>query len=263
MNKLSRVVLTEDMDLTCSSEAPQVKVLVKKDKGNGDASRTWSSSWSLSLYHIAMHPENDKYKKEIIEISDDAVVLNDLYPKARRHLLVVARMDGLDCLADACEEHLHLLKAMHAMGEKWAKKSISEDASIDFPSRNFEALVTLGTQMLCHLFQDPSMRQLHLHVISQDFNSSYLTNKKHWNTFNTAFFRDSGDVIINEISQHGKATLNADEKLLSMELRCHRCRSAHPNLPRLKSHISKCQAPFPASLLQNGHLIFSPGEVNS
>ncbi|KAK9168087.1 hypothetical protein Syun_000227 [Stephania yunnanensis] len=245
-NRQLKVDCTEDMDLSCSSEAPQAKAPVKTDKCNGDAARTWSS-WSLSLYHIAMHPGNEKYKKEIIELSDDAVVLNDLYPKAQKHLLVVARKVGLDCLADVREEHLNLLKAMHAMGEKWAKKSISEDTSLIF---------RLGYH------SDPSMRQLHLHVISQDFNSSYLKNKKHWNTFNTAFFRDSGDVI-NEISRHGKATLSVDEKLLSMELRCHRCRSVHPNLPRLKSHISKCQAPFPATLLQNGHLISSPGEANS
>lgn len=105
------------------------------------------------------------------------------------------------------------------------------------------------------------MRQLHLHVISQDFNSKHLKNKKHWNSFNTDFFRDSVDVI-DEVSNNGKPTLRNDEKLLSMELRCHRCRSAHPNIPRLKSHISSCQASFPASLLQNGRLVSAQGEVN-
>jgi len=103
------------------------------------------------------------------------------------------------------------------------------------------------------------MRQLHLHVISQDFESTQLKNKKHWNSFNTAFFRDSVDVM-DEISSDGKATLKDDDKLLSMELRCHRCRSAHPNIPRLKSHISSCQSPFPAYLLQNGRLVNAPGE---
>lgn len=105
--------------------------------------------------------------------------------------------------------------------------------------------------------QVPSMRQLHLHVISQDFDSKNLKNKKHWNSFNTAFFLDSVDVL-EEVSSHGKATLRDDESLLSMELRCHRCRSAHPNIPRLKSHISNCQAPFPPSLLQNSRLVLAP-----
>jgi len=42
------------------------------------------------------------------------------------------------------------------------------------------------------------------------------------------------------MSVHGKATLKDDDKLLSMELRCHKCKSAHAK------HISGCQAPFPA-----------------
>lgn len=105
--------------------------------------------------------------------------------------------------------------------------------------------------------QAPSMRQLHLHVISQDFDSKHLKNKKHWNTFNTAFFFDSVDAI-EEVSNNGKATLRDDESQMSMELRCHRCRSAHPNIPRLKSHISNCRAPFPPALLQSGRLVLAP-----
>lgn len=101
------------------------------------------------------------------------------------------------------------------------------------------------------------MRQLHLHVISQDFDSIHLKNKKHWNSFNTTFFLESVDVI-KELEDIGNVTLKND-KCLAMELRCHRCRSAHPNIPRLKSHISSCKAPFPASLLENGRLITSEG----
>ncbi|KAM1222302.1 hypothetical protein ACFX2J_009853 [Malus domestica] len=71
-----------------------------------------------------------------------------------------------------------------------------------------------------HLVQDPSMRQLHPHVISQDFDSTHLKNKKHWNSFNTAFFRDSMDAA-EEVTSDGKAKLKDDDNLLSMELRCH------------------------------------------
>ncbi|GJP64035.1 hypothetical protein CLOP_g21069 [Closterium sp. NIES-67] len=35
--------------------------------------------------------------------------------------------------------------------------------------------------------------------------------------------------------------------LLRHELRCHRCRSVQPNLPRLKTHIRTCSAPMPGS----------------
>lgn len=114
---------------------------------------------------------------------------------------------------------------------------------------------------ILHSFlQDPSMRQLHLHVITQDFDSKHLKNKRHWNTFTTAFFRDSVDVI-EEIGSRGEAALVNKESVLSMELRCHRCRSAHPNIPKLKWHIFNCQAPFPTDLLQNGRLVLAPSNT--
>uniref|UniRef100_A0A2N9I254 HIT domain-containing protein n=1 Tax=Fagus sylvatica TaxID=28930 RepID=A0A2N9I254_FAGSY len=177
------------------------------------------------MWRVIKHPESHK---DMLEISDDVVVLNDLYPKAKRHLLVVPRSEGLNCLADVRKEHLQLLRTMHDVGLKCVEKFLQEDASLIF---------RLGYHSA------PSMRQLHIHVISQDFDSKHLKKKKHWNSFNTAFFINSVDVI-EDVSNHGRATLRDDESLLSMELRCHRCRSAHPNIPRLKPHISNCRAPF-------------------
>ncbi|KAJ8898942.1 hypothetical protein K2173_008440 [Erythroxylum novogranatense] len=195
----------------------------QKVKQEGSISKHWGA-WAQALYNIAMNPQSQK--DQLLEVSDDVVVVNDLYPKAQRHILVLARYRGLDSLANVNQEHLNLLKTMHDVGLKWVQKFLGDDRSMTF---------RLGYH------SDPSMRQLHLHVISQDFNSSHLKNKKHWNTFTTAFFRDSIDVI-EEVRTKGKATVNDDDsKLLSMELRCHRCRSAHPNMPRLKRHINDFQ----------------------
>lgn len=234
-----------ELDSNKKYKGPKVEVGVEKksestEKFTGDGTAKSWGSWAQSLHRIAMDPE--KYNKDVLEISDDVVVLNDLYPKAQKHLLVVARKDGLDRLTDVRVEHLPLLRTMHNAGVKWATKLISDEPSLVF---------RFGYH------SDPSMRQLHLHVVSQDFNSTHLKNKKHWNTFNTAFFLDSVDVI-EEIEKCGKAKLNDNESLMSVELRCNKCRSAHPNIPRLKSHISRCRAPFPSDLLQNGRLVVAP-----
>ncbi|KAJ3699529.1 hypothetical protein LUZ61_003234 [Rhynchospora tenuis] len=231
--------------VACLERNKKPKLVELKDKTSGETknkdkreevkSRNWGS-WALALYNTAMDPE--KYKDGLLEISDDFIVLNDLYPKARKHVLVLSRLNGLDCLEDSKREHLPILRSMHSAGVKWVKKFHSEDPSLHF---------RLGYHSV------PSMRQLHLHVISQDFDSPSLKNKKHWNSFNTAFFRDSVDVI-NEIEEHGSAKLSS-EKLLEMELRCHRCKSAHPNIPKLKSHIARCKASFPPDLLQNSRLL--------
>lgn len=40
-------------------------------------------------------------------------------------------------------------------------------------------------------FSSLSISHVHLHVISQDFDSPCLKNKKHWNSFNTDYFLES------------------------------------------------------------------------
>ncbi|XP_021769673.1 transcription factor bHLH140-like isoform X1 [Chenopodium quinoa] len=215
----------------------------EKQNKSKSASKAWSS-WAQALYNIAMNPE--KHKSTVIDTATDVVVLNDAYPKAKRHILVLARLNGLDGVGDVCQEHLQLLRTMQQVGIKWTERFLQEDESLIF---------RLGFHSV------PSMRQLHLHVISQDFNSQHLKNKKHWNSFNTEFFRDVVDVI-EDVEKFGKPSIQ-DEGLLSKELRCHRCKSAHPNIPRLKSHISNCQAPFPATLLQNGRLVQGQTKVDA
>lgn len=208
----------------------------KNERTDHPVKRSWGS-WAQALHQVAMHPE--KHEGDVIEITDDYVVINDVYPKAKKHILVISRLPGLDCLSVIRRESLPMLKKMHDVGLKWAEKFSSHEPSLEF---------RLGYHSV------PSMRQLHLHVISQDFDSTHLRNKKHWNSFNTLFFRDSIDAL-DEIEKNGLATIK-DEKLLSSELRCHRCKSAHPNIPKLKSHIATCKAPFP-SHLQNGQLVFA------
>ncbi|KAL0338161.1 UNVERIFIED_CONTAM: Transcription factor [Sesamum angustifolium] len=227
--------LRRDLKSCASNSMDEEKI---QDK-SVNMTKSWAS-WAQALHDVAMHP--NKHKSVVLEISDDVLVMNDAYPKAQRHLLVLARVDGLDSIADIRREHIPLLKTMHAVGLKWAVKFLNENKSLSF---------RLGYHSV------PSMRQLHLHVISQDFDSNHLKNKKHWNSFTTPFFLDSVD-LIKELEDVGRVTLK-DDKCLAMELRCHRCRSAHPNIPRLKAHISSCQATFSADLLQNGRLVSSPG----
>ncbi|KAK8928562.1 Transcription factor bHLH140 [Platanthera zijinensis] len=250
------------------------KIEQRNERTNHPTKSSWGS-WAHALHKVAMHPED--YKDDVIEMSDDYVVIIDLYPKAKKHILVTSRLPGVDSLSDIRRENLPILKKMHDVGLKWAEKFCSHDPSLVFrlgyhsealSHRKWHVAMLVeicALEKFVHVIRPvflmgrqflgaPSMRQLHLHVISQDFDSSHLRNKKHWNSFNTKFFRDSIDAMI-EIEKIGSATIEY-EKLLSSELRCHRCKSAHPNISRLKSHIATCKSPFP-SYLQNGQLVFA------
>ncbi|KAM0061235.1 putative Macro domain, histidine triad, aprataxin, aprataxin, C2HE/C2H2/C2HC zinc finger [Helianthus debilis subsp. tardiflorus] len=235
------IVRTQEKSSDCEAsncddeKTKKLKGFIEVNESN-NSKKDWGT-WGQALYKVAMHPE--KHRNGVVEILDDVVVLNDVYPKAQRHILVIARAEGLDRLADVSRKHLPILRTMHDVGVKWARTFLKENQSLVF---------RLGYH------SSPSMRQLHLHVISQDFDSKHLKNKKHWNSLNSPFFRDSVDVI-QQVSEEGRPTLNDDQKFMSMELRCNRCRSAHPNIPRLKSHIAICKSPFPANLLQNDRLL--------
>lgn len=50
---------------------------------DGSTKKAWGS-WAQALHRMAMHPE--KHKDDLLEISEDVVVLNDLYPKVNLSL---------------------------------------------------------------------------------------------------------------------------------------------------------------------------------
>uniref|UniRef100_A0A3Q3IWW8 C2H2-type domain-containing protein n=1 Tax=Monopterus albus TaxID=43700 RepID=A0A3Q3IWW8_MONAL len=83
----------------------------------------------------------------------------------------------------------------------------------------------------------PSMSHVHLHVISQDFDSPCLKNKKHWNSFTTDYFIESHDVI-QMLETNGVVTVKEDaSELLKLPLRCHVCCKELPTIPALKEHL--------------------------
>jgi len=115
------------------------------------------------------------------------------------------------------------------MGNIIATELVKDDSTLNFK---------LGYHAI------PSMRQLHMHVISQDFDSERLTNKKHWNSFTTEFFIDAEDVI-DMLNEKGEVKFDPQtyEKYLEKNLTCHRCSREIANLPKLLVHIKKCKGP--------------------
>ena len=50
---------------------------------------------------------------------------------------------------------------------------------------------------------------VHLHAISQDFDSPSLKTKKHWNSFTSAYFVDSDGNDLKPVYAFGKMSVNA------------------------------------------------------
>ncbi|GFO47443.1 Aprataxin [Plakobranchus ocellatus] len=139
--------------------------------------------------------------------------------RALFHFLVLPRQK-IPSLKSITPNDLPLLNHIQKKGEEIAKRA------------NEELKFRFGYHAV------PSMSHLHMHVISQDFNSPCLKTKKHWNSFTSAYFVDSEDVI-KQIRQKGQFSpdVNRMNDLLKSELRCHVCKRLFPTIPSLKAHI--------------------------
>ena len=96
----------------------------------------------------------------------------------------------------------------------------------------------------------PSMKHLHLHVISKDYDSPCLKHKKHWNSFTTKFFLDADWVLkqleLLDTSQDGGGYLEYDlEEKKALEkgpMKCPKCQISLSGMPAVKAHVPICTA---------------------
>jgi aprataxin len=155
------------------------------------------------------------------------VVLYDKYPKARFHLLLIPKA-RIDAVADLRREHVPELEAIKSRAD-WVMTALSGSSGVEFRA-GFHAV--------------PSLSHLHLHIISQDFESTCLKNKQHWNSFTSKFFMPV-DKVLKTVAAFGRMTCDKTEyeDLLKGELRCHRCCQVIFSMPALKRHVAACKLP--------------------
>ncbi|XP_040273776.1 aprataxin [Bufo bufo] len=195
----------DSVESSKSKEKPQ---RIPEVKGQGH--------WSQGLKVSMQDPDMQVFK------DDKVVVIKDKYPKARYHWLVLP-WQSISSLKMLQPEHLELLQHMHEVGEKIAQQH----------SAHSKAPFRLGYHVI------PSMSHIHLHVISQDFDSPCLKNKKHWNSFTTDYFLDSKDVM-DMIKLKGKvAVKDGASELLKTSLQCNVCKIQQATIPQLKEHLKK------------------------
>merc|ERR1712179_370181 len=158
----------------------------------------------------------------VVEADDRVVIVKEKYPKAHYHFLVTPRehIPSLRCLR---RDQSELLRYMEAYAHLLA--------ATRYPGIEFR----YGYHAIA------SMSQIHLHMISQEFDSPCLKTKRHWNAFNSRYFLDSKDVIrcLEERGMVVTMTPVAGEKLLNQPLKCNKCVYAPQNISKLKHHVYK------------------------
>ena len=204
----------ENIKTDTNGKVPDKKPLTPQKTFKMPPAQPANHHWSQGLLAAMNDPAL------VLRDSGRAVVIKDKYPKAKFHYLVLPKDRIPDLKSLVGSEHIDLIEHLYDLGKEMA-------------DLNPEAEFRFGYHAI------PSMSQVHLHVISQDFDSPCLKNKKHWNSFTTEYFVSS-DKVIRELKIEGEvSTLSAKEgkELLAKDLMCHKCDYKPKNLPDLKKHL--------------------------
>ncbi|KAG9321945.1 hypothetical protein KVV02_006917 [Mortierella alpina] len=156
------------------------------------------------------------------------VILKDAYPKAKVHMLVLPRqrIDKVTDLSGAGG-----IRFVEQLVERatWLVERLKKE----WPMLEFK----MGFHAI------PSILQLHLHIISQEFCADALKKKQHWNSFTTPFFLNP-QFVIDNIQTKGSFSLTAQQTedfraMISRDLKCNQCNERPKNMPALKRHLQE------------------------
>lgn len=162
-------------------------------------------------------------RKESIYYKDKFChVLYDAYPKSTYHLLVVPNDINIRTFKNLTQDHITLLKHMDDLSQE-IMNFLSEKTKLEFKS-GFHAI--------------PSLKLIHLHIISQDFKSPCLKTKKHWNSFNTPFFLPCKEVMRQlEENKFVEFDQKKYEDFEDQDLQCPKTGKKFQTIPALKKYL--------------------------
>jgi aprataxin len=172
-------------------------------------------SWSNGLLKYCLKPT--EHPEQVVLVTADVVAIKDVYPKSKNHFLIMPRAQLT--MKQLRRTHVPLLRSMKSCVDQIITTETPKAYKVGFHSI-------------------PSMNQLHLHVISTDFVSPCLKNKKHYNSFCTPFFIEI-DQAIKQLNDEDELSFDTNkfEAYLKEPLQCLHCDSVFTNIPKLKQHL--------------------------
>ncbi|KAL1606344.1 aprataxin-like protein [Paraconiothyrium brasiliense] len=228
---------------------------------SSSGSKSFDARDGLGIY--IKYPERNP-EGRVIEYDDDFVVIQDKYPKASVHLLLLPRDPKLtlehplvtlsnnpDFLAKIKSriERLKLLAARE-LRRKYGLSSAS-DAPYQLaleemmsgpdppPSDERDSLLPPGRdwsrEIISGVHTHPSMNHLHIHVLSRDMHSPWLKKKNHYLSFNTTFLVGLDEFPLEE----GSPRFHPGD-WTSWDMVCWRCRENFRNkFKALQEHLDE------------------------
>jgi aprataxin len=90
---------------------------------------------------------------------------------------------------------------------------------------------------------EPTLKQLHMHVISRDFAGPHMRSSAAWRSFCSDFFRPIA-AVQDELASQGFIAIDFAKiaKLRQAPLHCPQCRIQLSNIRVAQQHIARCKA---------------------
>lgn len=194
---------------------------------------------------------------QVIYHNDDFVLINDLFPKATVHTLLLPRskkfslMHPFDAMEDQgfrekvvaeaaaarqlVAKELQRRLGPHSRSDARREAVLNGDAGPD-PSGSLPAGRDWLAEIRVGFHAQPSMSHLHVHIFSRDMHSDRLKHRKHYNSFNTPFLVPLEDFpLADEDERRGRKS-----GWLSGGMRCWRCgRVWEKSFVGLKEHLDE------------------------
>ena len=196
-----------------------------KQKTAGESSTIDPSSLGVYFTNPANHPN-------VVGSNEDFVIVNDIYPKTTIHLLILPRdpikrkEHPLDAFQD--REFLDKCKKEASKWRLFAADQLKDKicGSQQPVPHNWELDIMVG------IHSQPSMDDLHIHVISRDLYSDFLWEKTNYTSFTTSFFVRLEEFPLNEEEEAGRVSA-----LKNRDMSCSRCSETFRTFKKLKSHL--------------------------
>eukprot|EP00049_Salpingoeca_infusionum_P010659 m.184389 g.184389 ORF g.184389 m.184389 type:complete len:259 (-) comp14710_c2_seq23:1952-2728(-) len=156
------------LDALMASSAKKASATPAATASSDSYRPTWG--WASVFVDLVKNPE--RFSSMIVFQDADVIIVRDKFPKAKYHFLVLPTQQ-IDDIFQLRREHCSLIKTLQKRAMQFGQEIQKLDTRATFKT-GFHAV--------------PSMKQVHLHLISTDFVSPGLKTKKHWNSFNTPYF---------------------------------------------------------------------------
>lgn len=232
---------------------------IRLQSENAEVEEEKGMEFYRNIYYRYVSPTGRVSGENIFAQTDEFIVLIYNQPKSSLHLLLLPKQTFLN--VKSCRElsptnlekiqRLHSAAAIivdHLISESTLANSLLEvncsvlEEKLSVPTfTNTESLknsprIKMGYHAL------PSFEPLHIHILTDDFNSTWLKTRRQWNTFNSAFFLDCSSIEEWLSSNYNIEDLLPDNEELEIYLRnpikCLHCQSAMKDIRTLKAHLA-------------------------